>query len=203
MPRLGEVGGSSVTAGPPGPMGFPGVVGPIGPTGAAGPSGFASGTSFPGSPATNDAFFRTDRGLYYYYDGTRWLTVTLYREPNPFGPITPQSASDAFWWPVWDNDYDIYVTSCDVVFFSSSLSGSAYWTAALKPRKADNTDGTQLGSTVNIQSAANATWLRRPITGINTVIDRTTYLLLHLDITKVGSPGPCYLLTAIRYRLVG
>lgn len=36
------------------------------------------GTSFPASPATNDLFFRTDRGLLYYYDGTRWLTVNEY-----------------------------------------------------------------------------------------------------------------------------
>lgn len=33
------------------------------------------GTSFPVSPSTNDLFYRTDRALEYYYDGTRWLTT--------------------------------------------------------------------------------------------------------------------------------
>ncbi len=43
-------------------------------------SGLASagGSSFPATPATNDRYFRTDRGIDYYYDGTRWLSTQLY-----------------------------------------------------------------------------------------------------------------------------
>jgi hypothetical protein len=33
------------------------------------------GASFPGSPATNDLFFRTDRGFVYRYDGSGWVAV--------------------------------------------------------------------------------------------------------------------------------
>ncbi len=36
------------------------------------------GTSFPGSPATNDLYFRTDLGWWCYYDGARWLTCHEY-----------------------------------------------------------------------------------------------------------------------------
>jgi hypothetical protein len=45
---------------------------------SSGSSGYAEGTSFPGSPANNDKYFRTDRDLLYFYDGTRWLTVHEY-----------------------------------------------------------------------------------------------------------------------------
>lgn len=33
------------------------------------------GTSFPVDPVENERFFRTDRGVEYYWDGTRWLSV--------------------------------------------------------------------------------------------------------------------------------
>lgn len=39
----------------------------------------ASGTSFPGSPATGATFYRTDRNIDYYYDGTRWLSRSQHR----------------------------------------------------------------------------------------------------------------------------
>src|SRR5690242_7883896 len=39
---------------------------------------YLAGSSFPGSPATNDLYYRTDRAKLYYYDGTRWLTVEEY-----------------------------------------------------------------------------------------------------------------------------
>jgi hypothetical protein len=47
------------------------------PTGGGG-GGIDAGTSFPGSPATGDMFWRTDRALLYYYTGSQWLTVNEY-----------------------------------------------------------------------------------------------------------------------------
>lgn len=40
--------------------------------------GLDRGTSFPGSPATGDIFYPSDRNIEYYYDGTRWLSTHLY-----------------------------------------------------------------------------------------------------------------------------
>lgn len=39
--------------------------------------GTASGTSFPGTPSTDDLFYRTDRRIEYFYDGTQWLSTQL------------------------------------------------------------------------------------------------------------------------------
>ena len=36
-----------------------------------------SGTSFPGSPANGQTFFRTDSGKLYIYDGTNWRQVIV------------------------------------------------------------------------------------------------------------------------------
>jgi hypothetical protein len=44
----------------------------------------AAGSSFPGSPATGQHFFRTDRGIEYYYDGTRWLSTHRMDKYIPF-----------------------------------------------------------------------------------------------------------------------
>lgn len=37
-----------------------------------------AGTAFPSSPAPGQRFFRSDRGLEYYWDGTRWLSTQLF-----------------------------------------------------------------------------------------------------------------------------
>ena len=47
-----------------------------------------AGSSFPGSKATNDRYYRTDLGLEFYWDGTRWLTTTLYVCDMPGSPLS-------------------------------------------------------------------------------------------------------------------
>jgi len=56
------------------------------------PRGFPSGTAFPLNPTTGYAFFRTDLGEWYYYDGTRWLGPKTWLALDP---QTPQGGS--FW----------------------------------------------------------------------------------------------------------
>lgn len=46
----------------------------------AGASGVPSGSSFPGSPSTNDLFFHATYKQLFYYDGTRWLSATLFEK---------------------------------------------------------------------------------------------------------------------------
>lgn len=42
--------------------------------------GILSGTSFPVSPASGDRFYRTDRNIDYFYNGTRWLSTQLFTQ---------------------------------------------------------------------------------------------------------------------------
>lgn len=53
----------------------------LGVTSDAAPSNLGRGTTFPGSPATNDLLFRTDLGEWYYYDGTQWLSTAIHYVP--------------------------------------------------------------------------------------------------------------------------
>jgi len=36
------------------------------------------GAAFPGAPAAGQRYFRTDRGIDYFYDGTRWVSIQLF-----------------------------------------------------------------------------------------------------------------------------
>lgn len=53
------------------------------PADQSGGGGGGGGTSFPASPALNERFYRTDQDLEYFWNGTYWLTTTLYREALP------------------------------------------------------------------------------------------------------------------------
>jgi hypothetical protein len=86
------------------------------------------GTSFPGSPASGDFYYRTDRNIEYFYDGTRWLSTTLYvgMPAASQRSLTPVSASQN---PLayWSNPtgYSIYI---EAVRHFCSFSGSGNWT---------------------------------------------------------------------------
>jgi hypothetical protein len=38
----------------------------------------AGGTSFPGSPTSDDLFYRSDLNMWFFYDGTRWLSTQVF-----------------------------------------------------------------------------------------------------------------------------
>lgn len=159
---------------------------------------FASGTSFPGGPATNDFFFRTDRGLLYYYDGTRWLTVTLYE--HFLGQMTGISAtSTEVHSPVWAGLYDQYLVDLITVMFAASgLSGTAYWT--IEAYSYDAGSGSLLATTTN-QSGTNAQYAYKR-TAINALIG-TGADSLSTRAVKTSTPGNFTGGSMITYRLVG
>src|ERR1700754_4638544 len=73
------------------------------------------GTSFPVSPATGDVFYRTDRHIEYYYDGTRWLSTQLFTI-GPFQPdstalnsLTTSAGATRRAASPWNGVYDMYV----------------------------------------------------------------------------------------------
>lgn len=166
-----------------------------------GSSGISKGTSFPGSPGTNDIYYRTDRSLLYFYDGTRWLTVNQYSEHPPAAdgliPLTITNVSHR--WPDVGS-YDVYLEKVEHVTFASNLSaGARYWTVDVIPTSA-TADLTSLGS-FSISGDSNSTWTRHDLT-VNAVLDST---LRHIrwSVTKVSTPNGLYLLPRLIYRLVG
>lgn len=64
--------------------------------------GVQQGTAFPGSPVTNDLFFRTDHGTLYFYNGSGWIATqpggALTQAANLVyaGPASGAAAAPAF-----------------------------------------------------------------------------------------------------------
>ena len=164
----------------------------------------ASGTSFPGSPANNDLFYRTDRSLLYFYNGTRWLTTEQFHGlPNAASADAPVPTSGTGlnpWRWVDEFAFDVYIEKVEILTYHGNLTGSNYYTVNVLPVKADNTDLTELGS-FNTASDTTITWTKHTIT-VNALLDALAVQVMVRQ-TKTGTPGALYTLPRFVYRMVG
>ena len=157
-----------------------------------------AGTSFPVSPATGDRYFRTDRGLEYYYDGTRWLTVTEYR--MPLGAWSNISATATEIPAAVDAaTYDIYITKLIATMYGGTLSGTQYWTIDTF-HWVGATQGSVVATTNN-QSGSNATFERKSV-AVNALLG-TTVTAITVKVTKVSTPGAFFGAAHYLFRYVG
>lgn len=91
----------------------------------------SSGTAFPGAPATEDTFWRTDINLACFYDGTRWLTVNETAFTHDHGAIQ-ETADGQFAGRDLRTDYAPYFTRVIVTtYVVTTNNGTKYWTLAL------------------------------------------------------------------------
>ncbi len=162
-----------------------------------------NGTSFPGSPSTGDRFFRTDRILEYYYDGTRWLSTQLFRQSftnsesaNP----TTTSGSVMGAWPVTQGDNGIWIVS----FQTTSLvlttnDGTKYWNFSIDWRTQANANTVLVTANTSADTATN--WYDKTL-AVGALLDSTARYV-HLLVTKTSTPGSLYVQPCILYRYVG
>jgi hypothetical protein len=171
-----------------------------------------NGTSFPGSPSTNQRYFRTDLGHEYYYDGTRWLTsqeYTLQLLPRGTQPFTAAGGTTA---NIFDFDCSIpgyndtgwngiYVTSFSIIFFSGTAqSGTNYYAVRLY---ALGGAGTVTLANNNTQNATVAnTWTPRGIT-VTPLAMGTGIGGLEMAIDQTGSPGNFFMYASVGFRKIG
>jgi hypothetical protein len=163
------------------------------------------GTAFPSNPWTNQRFFRTDRDVEYFYDGTRWLSVNLYTEAflGVFGiPSTTLDVVDmAIPFP---GLYDIWWDSADLVFAvaggGTALSGSHFWTVNYVKQPAN---ASILPSVFTINSGASAGTLRNAGVKAIGALNATTNFQLTVNVAKTGTPGDLTIMGRVNYRLVG
>jgi hypothetical protein len=167
---------------------------------SGGGGGVSSGTSFPGSPSTDDQFYRTDRNIHYFYDGTRWLSVQQFAVPLIGGALLPHTASTAYWLGnPWGGTYDIYVEQGTVTYLSTTTTAANYFVCQFAATNAANSD-TNLGSSVSGQGDTQNNWVKKTVT-INTVV-ASSFPLLRMTATETGTSST-YLLPSFIYRLVG
>lgn len=162
---------------------------------------YDTGTSFPGSKATNDRYFRTDilGGTMFLWDGTRWVS-DWQREPLimssdtsiPFtGTATTARNSLGF-----AGAYDIWVMSiyC-ATFVNGTNDGTHNWTVAFQR----DPSATSLGSFSTSADSAS-TWTFHTIT-VN-ALTGTSDKALSGAVTKVSTAGNLYATASVVYRIV-
>jgi len=159
--------------------------------------GGASGTSFPGSPTTGDKFYRTDRNIEYFYDGTRWLSTQIFTlEIGVSDVVQPRSVTSSFQHRVanpWAGLYDIYV---EEGVFSYFLTAAGNWTLNI----IDSTATVLVTATVS--TASTHTMVR---VAVGAIWANNTAANANFSSGCVENSGSAslYLMPSLIYRLVG
>lgn len=172
--------------------------------GAVTTAGSAAGTSFPGAPATGERYFRTDRGIEYYYDGTRWLSA--FQRTLPIDCRTAQVSGISSTVTVGNAvipGSDIFIESMRVAAFASgsgSFDGSNYWTFTLDKLTTANVATNVATVTANSQSLSE--WKLWTATA-NALVQGSAHIAFRLIATKTGTPANLFFGSEITYRLVG
>lgn len=163
---------------------------------AASVLGVASGASFPGSPASGDRFYRTDRNIEYFYDGTRWLSTQIHSaslgRQDIFG-LTVTTVDGRAVANVFSGLYSVFVE--DVVFeYFQTAAGN--WTYNFET--VDGATRTTIATTT--QSTASAHTAVR--VACNTLA-ASTVEYFNLSLVENSGTATVYPLVAFTYRLVG
>lgn len=167
------------------------------------------GTSFPGSPATNDRFYRTDLELEAYYDGTRWLTTTRYHLVIPIngtnagGDVFSGTNGAAYRAPLWNAVFNLWLVDFyGITFVASGSTGSAGWTCALLKETQGAAYASSSIASFSTHTAPDTNAQFTPHTvAINALIG-TGYGSVIVSITKVSTPGNLTAAFGMTYRLV-
>lgn len=170
------------------------------PAGSGG--GISSGTSFPGSPSNNDLFYRTDRDLLYFYDGTRWLTVQQFETgPGWVEAAAPLAATATLArWPV-RADYGTYLERWNIKTFQTNGTPASNNMSVVLARVTSANAATTLTSFTTNADSAN-TWVAHDSSGIAGVLDASA-VTLRVVATETGTVTGFIAVQTITYRLIG
>lgn len=160
-----------------------------------------AGTSFPASKATGDRYWRTDLGMEFYWDGSRWLSVTLYFVSVPHtdnllpmtvsGPVVGRLA-------LQNDGQDVYIEKIYAwTYVANTNSGSNYWGLVFER----NPSATSITTFTTAADAPN-THTRHTQT-INALTGTSDVEIDMAVLSKTGAPGSLYINAAIAYRIVG
>lgn len=162
------------------------------------------GTAFPGSPANNDQFFRTDLDMWFMYNGTRWLCTCTHDAafPNEITNLAASSTDISRRSPMGlRGGSDIWIEDLDVGYHVTSgtaLSASHKWTVDI--RQTDPGGGTSSIIVKTIDSGASATWRRDAAQAANILLGTPAFLFIAAS--KTGTPGNLYFYPTLTFRVV-
>jgi hypothetical protein len=159
---------------------------------SGGGGGVDTGTSFPGTPAEDDLFYRTDLNLFCFYDGTRWLTVNQYVIPltNSSQFSTGKTLSTASMMtgvaalaPTYDFWMETFYWSSQVI---TTNNGTNYWDVKLTKYTTTTQATIVTGSTGTAPDTAGD--IVSHATTVGALLGSSADIFA-VDITKVLSPG--------------
>jgi hypothetical protein len=165
-------------------------------------------TSFPAAPVTSQRVFRSDRGIEYFYDGTRWLSRELFvAEYNQSG-ISASSASPTPLQTPYPETYDKWIeaihTSLFVASGATALSDPSHkWELDLDKVGTSGTAFVNGDNILKIASGASDGVFRTPIVTTVGVLLGSGYSAMRAAWTKTGTPGNLTAYVLVLYRLVG
>lgn len=166
---------------------------------------WTTGTSMPGSPSTNDRVTRTDLGMDFYYDGTRWLSTSLYQLVFAYADTINPATIDAIMsrQTVWYTDFDLWLENFYATTFVLATNDAArYW--QLKAEKNDAAGGTSVIATVSTQSDTPSNYVVKKAAIGALLGGGSTYKALFCKAYKTSTAGNLYIGGAfLTYRLVG
>lgn len=170
-----------------------------------------SGTSFP-TAATGDRYWRTDLGMEFYYDGTRWVSTTLHHLTNSFhniaagtvyAPPTGTLNTARMPAPALAGGSDIWLVGLQTHFLcagGSALSASHKWVGTFYKRPTGNTNTGVI--TITIDSGSSDVW-RQNLQSIGALLNSgTVHYAVGCLWTVTGTPGAIEATFDLTYRIV-
>jgi hypothetical protein len=171
---------------------------------------YRTGTSFPTGMVTGDQFFRSDLGMEFFYNGTRWLSTTLHHmslmPTTAFLPATGTLTLHRGPMPALSGGSDIYLVTSTTRFHVSggtALSGSHKWVGVVRKDRLTGAGANSVTfDTITIDSGASDSWRDNEYAVNALQNDGTVYNNYSTLWTKTGTPGTLYALHDITYRIV-
>jgi hypothetical protein len=156
-----------------------------------------AGTSFPGTPVTNETFFRTDLGWLCYYDGSQWLTVEEFQaiEEADNGNTVNSTRNKR---PV-RTDYAPYFTRVEVgTKVATPNNATNYWTVDIQAFDEAETSSTSIYSFTTSGDTVG-TYVRHASDANTTAANDQKVACV---IAKNNLPGALDFMYTVFYRLV-
>jgi hypothetical protein len=156
---------------------------------------------------TADRYFRTDKGLEFYYDGTRWVSTTLFIAqfvaPTALMALTATGGAGSYNMAL-NTGTDIWLVDCVTQMFVASggtaLGASHNWVGIITKSDTSNVGTTLI--TVTLNSGASAAW-RTDTQAIGALLGTAaTYPRISASWTKTGTPGNLTAIHTVTYRIV-
>lgn len=164
--------------------------------------------AFPTGPATNDVFYRTDIGMWFFYDGTRWMCTCLHDLPLTRPDFTALSATAADYSRVYaphlHGGSDIMVVSfwskAHIASGGTALGASHKWVGTLNKFVAGATSVAI--ATLNVDSGSSNNY-RSFTTAANDIMNGGTERFIYTSTwTKTGTPGNLQPYDGFSYRVI-